>query len=183
MKPPSQRAKPLPGHLCPVNVLNLLAVRFPKIPFASVSMLEVTRGKLLELTTSRMKQQSLHTNMVMGKNSAKLALALYVWLVFPAVSPDHLSSEPCFPKQSQALCESLPLSSQGCRLQSYQDSHKPLFKLPFMVSLQWKRTWLQIPLQCLSSLPVSELTQTEKPALSLSLSPHNLSSLPRTAHI
>lgn len=118
-------------------------------------MLEVTRGELLELTTSRMKQQSLHTNMVMGKNSAKLALALYVWLVFPAVSPDHLSSEPWFPKQSQALCESLPLSSQGCRLQSYQDSHKPLFKLPFMVSLQWKRTWLQIPLQCLSSLPVS----------------------------
>lgn len=86
---------------------------------------------MLELTTSRMKQQSLHTNMVMSKNSARLALALYVWLIFPAVSPADLSSEPCSSKQSQALCESLPLSSQGCQLQSYQDSHKPLFKLPW----------------------------------------------------
>lgn len=78
----------------------------------------------------------------MGKNSAKLALALYVWLIFPAVSLADLSSEPCCSKQSQALCEGLPLSLQGCQLQSYQDSHKPLFKLPFVVSLQWKRTWL-----------------------------------------
>lgn len=73
--------------------------------------------------------------MVMGKNSAKLALALYVWLIFPAVSLADLSSEPCCSKQSQAVCVGLPLSWQGCRLQSYQDSHKPLFKLPCMVSL------------------------------------------------